>query len=72
MKNNWIKVEDYLPHCTNKLDGINSAKVLVIDNGNKTIAFFCYDEYENYWLTEDGWRLYDITHWQYLPEDPVD
>ena len=55
-QNRWRKVEDELP-------GYNEDVLLILDNGDKVIAFRCYEEY---FTSHNGIEyLYEeVAHWK--------
>lgn len=76
MESDWIKVSDRLPSYTyNADDGVSHVEVLIFNGYQKKIAYFAWNSYtdEFYWLFDgDEYRLDGVTHWQYLPENPLD
>jgi len=78
MKSMWLKVEEHLPELKPHLDMFDvmiSQYVLVFSQGSKYIAYYRYDEdYNEFsWVSfGEGYEITGVTHWQYLPEDPVE
>jgi len=53
-------------------------KVKVSENvlvfcGIKIICYYRFDGYKYHWVVaNEGYEITNVTHWQYLPEDPVE
>ncbi len=77
MESGWIKVSDCLPSITyNTNNGIHPVKLLIFNGYQKKTAYFAWNSYDDtfYWLLDDDdeYGLDEVTHWQYLPENPTD
>jgi hypothetical protein len=76
--NKWIKVEEWLPMISPTKYNTQYNKVFVSDNvlvfhDMKTMAYLKFDgEYFTWLVANEGYEITNVTHWQYLPEDPVE
>ncbi len=74
--NKWIKVEDSLPELKPSIYFHTYTKIsenVLVFHGIKTIAYLKSDFGNIYWvIADEGYITSGVTHWQYLPEDPVE
>lgn len=60
--NEWISVKDRLPE--------DDRNVLVYDDHDIQFWVAWHDECHNNWYTQEGERVYGVTHWMWLPQLP--
>lgn len=76
--NNWIKVEDRLPEVKPTKYNSTWNNVLLSDNvlvfhGMISICYLKFSNDELQWIiANEGYEISNVTHWQYLPEDPIE
>lgn len=58
----WISVKDKLPE--------DDRNVLVYDDHDIQFWVAWHDECHNNWYTQEGDRVYGVTHWMPLPQLP--
>jgi hypothetical protein len=60
--NEWISAKDRLPE--------DDRNVLVYDDHDIQFWVAWHDECHNNWYTQEGDRVYGVTHWMPLPQLP--